>query len=791
MTLDRTGKPCSGSVTRQAALRAAGMVKLELDSCAWILNEALPSTTEALQEQGTMIKVARSNLRRSVFQLEDIEPDDIIVTGYLQKRRDMNHQLYQRMAKINERLATFGRGPMMILGTTYASSNKDQSSLSNYTITSPSSPKQPIADGRPEIPISWRHEPPLGGTQPTCASPTQHQTEYKYDNIQNYQPPIEAAPCDTFLKIAPANEDNKLPAPPDGLSTACKSVIMPATDTSVLQTAVYSSHDLDVYYGICENKEPPDTKIDSLTNETRPLVNNVKELKCRYCNKVGHNISHCYQFSLLNRLDKHVFMRLEARCFKCLETEHFSFECASMMKCAVEGCDKLHPPALHHELGPLPPPPWDQLASAPETVPAAETAASAHILRTQVGGRVIGSDHILGNKTVPTDQRLDGDPGNCIRVPAVLDKQSEATIPADRVLDLFGLPFPPIANDLIPTDAENATRSVGRPASGLNVSGALSQPPTSPYNVPTVEELDYSRDGVATPEIGTLHRHDAPYPSELSPCDPSPPVSLFIGTSTERVLGTHVPLSDVYPPRHQNPLGGAPVGQSHDLLAPIALVKPLPVPHTPPNFNFGVENMSSPPNSPPSPPNPPYSPLQLVSHALPSISNSVSSTPNPLSSPLNPQSSPTTPRSFPPTLTSLISHPQSSKANSPLFSIKSSCFPFKFLLPLAKSTLLSFKSLLPFAKSTLLSFKFLLSVVKSLLSLAKSLGFPFKSPGLFPKFPFVPLQPPVPPSTSPIASVQSPVLLPKSQSPPPNPQSSQAKFPLFHSGGLPPDIHRS
>ena len=66
---------------------------------------------------------------------------------------------------------------------------------------------------------------------------------------------------------------------------------------------------------------------------------------------------------------------------------------------------------------------------------------------------------------MPIDPRLDGVPGNCIRVPAVLAKPSDATIPEDRVLDLFGLPFPPIADDLIPTDAENAKRSVGRPAS--------------------------------------------------------------------------------------------------------------------------------------------------------------------------------------------------------------------------------------------------------------------------------------------------------------------------------------
>ena len=141
-------------------------------------------------------------------------------------------------------------------------------------------------------------------------------------------------------------------------------------------------------------------------------------------------------------------------------------------------------------LSPSNAPPWGPQASAPETVPAAETAASAHIQRTQVGGRIVESDKIIGEKTVPIiDTRLDGVPGNCIRVPAVLDKRSSAMIPEDRVLVLLGLPFPPIADDLFPTDAENAKRSVGRLVSGLNVSRALSQPPTPLNNLLTVDEL--------------------------------------------------------------------------------------------------------------------------------------------------------------------------------------------------------------------------------------------------------------------------------------------------------------
>ena len=84
---------------------------------------------------------------------------------------------------------------------------------------------------------------------------------------------------------------------PCGICHTCKSVIMPPTETSVLHTAVYSSHELNVYYGLCKNSELPDTKIKCPTNETRTLKINTVELKCIYCNKIGHTVTQCYEFS--------------------------------------------------------------------------------------------------------------------------------------------------------------------------------------------------------------------------------------------------------------------------------------------------------------------------------------------------------------------------------------------------------------------------------------------------------------------------------------------------------------
>ena len=291
-------------------------------------------------------------------------------------------------------------------------------------------------------------------------------------------------------------------------------------------------------------------------------------------------------------------MRLETRCFKCREHGYLSFECLSTNNCTVEGCDKPHPPSLYYVLSQPNASAGRQPAAARGTVPAAETTAPA----PSEGPRLVimllgGSDKLICQKSVSVDPTLDGCPSS-ILVHEVLDEPSNTKILEDRVLDLFGLPFPQTAYDLIPSDAKNAKRTVGRLVSGLNVAGVLSQTPIPQNDVHTIDEFAASRDQVATPEIAMWQRHIAPYESEFSPFDPSASVSLLIGTNNEHALGTHVPLPDVYLLLHKTNQGHALLGQSRAPIAPIAWVRPSLVPHTPPDFSFRVMKVSSHSNSP-------------------------------------------------------------------------------------------------------------------------------------------------------------------------------------------------
>ena len=273
-------------------------------------------------------------------------------------------------------------------------------------------------------------------------------------NCTDEQAPTKLREFITFLNCQAAEETVKNP------------IVVPPPKVTVRQSAVYSSHDLDVYYDLCDDDELPESELDSQPNEITTLKKKVFTIACRYCKRNGHTVSHCYDFSKLDRPEKRDFVLLGNLCFKCLEPGHVIAERTFEPRCTVVGCGKQHPTSLYHALSPPGGSFGRQSSAARGTVPAGQTALPGLIRRTQVGDHVIEGDKLICSKTVLVDLTLDGCPGKSIRVYAVLDKQSNATILEYRVLDFFGLPFPTIAYDLIPADAKNAKRSVGRLVSG-------------------------------------------------------------------------------------------------------------------------------------------------------------------------------------------------------------------------------------------------------------------------------------------------------------------------------------
>ena len=116
--------------------------------------------------------------------------------------------------------------------------------------------------------------------------------------------------------------------------------------STVRQTTGPLSHDLEFFYGLCDDDEQPETELYSPLNEIRTLKTKVFTITSRYCKRNGHTASHCYDLSKLDSSDRHDFVMSGNLCFKCLEHGHVIVECTSEPKCTVMGCGKSHSPLL-------------------------------------------------------------------------------------------------------------------------------------------------------------------------------------------------------------------------------------------------------------------------------------------------------------------------------------------------------------------------------------------------------------------------------------------------------------
>ena len=202
-------------------------------------------------------------------------------------------------------------------------------------------------------------------------------------------------------------------------------------------------------------------------------------------------------------------------------------------------------------------------AAVTANVAATHTSASAvDLSMTKVGGECTQVGSILVSKTVLVDIMLDGCPGKSLRVYAILDEQSDSTLIDDAALDFFGKQFPSVTYDLVPADASNIIRTVGRQVKGLTVKGVLNNQILKLNDVLSLNKLTNSKAQVTTPEMALMHEHTAPYADKFPPFDSNARVALLIGIDNEKALNTQVPVPGVYPLLHCTSLGCALVGRA-------------------------------------------------------------------------------------------------------------------------------------------------------------------------------------------------------------------------------------
>ena len=155
MGLDRSDDPPSGAVTRRVAQMSKRLVDFHLESYEMILDEAYPTTHEALLEHGKAIRQSLSTLRKAVFRLENNEPDLIIVEDYQLKKSDMTANLACRVKQINAMLVTLDKDQISLLSDTMAAQLDLEDSLSEHPA--------PGAEGYLRIPTAPLDQTPVDG----------------------------------------------------------------------------------------------------------------------------------------------------------------------------------------------------------------------------------------------------------------------------------------------------------------------------------------------------------------------------------------------------------------------------------------------------------------------------------------------------------------------------------------------------------------------------------------------------------------------------------------------------
>lgn len=74
---------------------------------------------------------------------------------------------------------------------------------------------------------------------------------------------------------------------------------------------------------------------------------------CNFCNKKGHCMSNCFDFSRKTAKEKWEILKTSKLCFSCLEIGHRAFQCTRRRRCGINGCTKFHHRTLHESKGPV------------------------------------------------------------------------------------------------------------------------------------------------------------------------------------------------------------------------------------------------------------------------------------------------------------------------------------------------------------------------------------------------------------------------------------------------------
>ena len=292
--------------------------------------------------------------------------------------------------------------------------------------------------------------------------------------------------------------------------------------------------------GAYEIQQPVTARVSKQpqVNEDASRDRRGSEERCAWHEILGHDITQCYGFLKLNVSERRDFIMKKGLCLNCLNMGHVASRCPHKEVCNT--CSRKHHILLHYE----------RMDS--------KKSQDARVGCTKVCGDALSSAFCA--KVVLVDLALASDPGNSIRVYAIIDEQSDTTVVDERVADHFGGSFPTREITTRFVTKKAVFRHEAKVLPELRVKGVMSKYSETLKGALSYPSVADNKHQVATPEIVQRFAHTARYSKYFPALDDCAEIMVLIG-----IDNIHIHRSDrltkVAPYVHRTPLGYALVGK--------------------------------------------------------------------------------------------------------------------------------------------------------------------------------------------------------------------------------------
>lgn len=256
------------------------------------------------------------------------------------------------------------------------------------------------------------------------------------------------------------------------------------------------------------------------------------EKHCWFHDSQGHDLTECRAFSRKTLQEKTQWIKQERLCFRCLLPKHVAKECRANVKCKKCGSDR-HLVILHLDKKKEKTDDSEKKQSN-ESEKKEETDDGEEInsARTDIGCDAVGG--VSCSKIVLLDIFHPSRPDNKVRVYALIDEQSNASMISPELIDKLGV-VGSKEKYLLSTCSGSKEIRFGRRVPGLKITSMKGVS----LNLPTMVECDNipkDKREIPSPELAKRFDHLRDIAGEIPSLDAEAEVQLLIGRNAPELL---------------------------------------------------------------------------------------------------------------------------------------------------------------------------------------------------------------------------------------------------------------